>query len=66
MRLAKNSEPTKAKGAGPSGQNNIMFVKEDDPLEEENTVLSRDLQMEKRSLSNKGCRMASMPTLKRR
>ena len=38
MRFAKNSEPTKAKGAGPSGHNNIMFVKEDDPVEEENTV----------------------------
>ncbi len=38
MRFAKNSEPTKAKEAGPSGQNNIMFVKEDKPVEEENTV----------------------------
>ncbi len=34
----KNTEPTKAKGAGPSGQNNIMFVIEDDRVEEENTV----------------------------
>ncbi len=37
MRFAKNSEPAKSKGAGLSGQNNVMFVKEDDPVEEENT-----------------------------
>ncbi len=40
IRFAKSSEPTKAKEAGPSGQNNIMFVKEDEPVEEENTVAS--------------------------
>ncbi len=34
VRLAKNSEPTKAKEAVPSGQNKIVFVKEDDPVEE--------------------------------
>ena len=38
VRFAKNSELSKAKGAGASEQNNIMFVKEDDPIEEENTV----------------------------
>ncbi len=38
VRFAKNSEPTETQGAGPSGQNNIIFVKEDDPVEEENTV----------------------------
>ncbi len=38
MRFAKNSEPTKAEGARPSGQNNIMFEKENDPVEEKNTV----------------------------
>ncbi len=38
VRFAKNSESKKAKGSGPSGQNNIMFVKESDPVEEENTV----------------------------
>ncbi len=46
MRFAKNSEATEAKGAGPSGKNNIRFVKEDDPIEEENTVArSSDLRM---------------------
>ncbi len=38
VRFAKKSEPTKAKGEGPSGQNNIIFVKEDDSMKEENTV----------------------------
>ncbi len=38
VRFAKNSGPTEAEGDGPSGQNNIMFVKEDDPVEEEHTV----------------------------
>ncbi len=38
MRFSKNSGPTEAKGAGPSGQNNIRFVKEDGPVEEEHTV----------------------------
>ncbi len=38
VRLAKNNKPTEAKGAGPSGQNNILFVKEDKPFEKENTV----------------------------
>ena len=38
MRFAKNSEPSKAKGAGPAKQNNIMVVKEGDPIEEENTM----------------------------
>ncbi len=38
MRFAKHSESTEIKGSGPSGQNNIMFVKNDDPVEEENTV----------------------------
>ncbi len=38
VRFTKNSEPSKDKGAGPSGRNNIMFVKEDDLIEEENTV----------------------------
>ncbi len=34
VRFAKNSGPTEAKEAVPSGQNNIMFVKEDDSVEE--------------------------------
>ena len=38
VRIAKNNEPTEAKGAGKSGQNNTMFVNEDRPVEEENTV----------------------------
>ncbi len=38
MRFAKKSEPTKFKGARSAGQNNIMFVKEDDPVKEENTM----------------------------
>ncbi len=67
VRFAKNSEPSKAKGAGPSGQNNIMFVKEDDPIEEEITwQRSRGPQMKKHLLSNNGRRTTSMLTLKRR
>ncbi len=38
VRLAKNNEPTEAKGAGPSGQNSITFVKEGKTVEEENSV----------------------------
>ena len=37
MRFAKNSELTEAKGAGASGKNNISFLKEGNPIEE-NTV----------------------------
>ncbi len=36
--FAKNSELTEANGSGPSEKNNIMFVTEDDPVEEEHTV----------------------------
>ncbi len=38
VKFPKNSRPTEAKGAVPSGQNNIVFVKEDDPVEDEHTV----------------------------
>ncbi len=38
MKFAKNNEPSEAKKAGLSGQNNIIFVKEDDLVEEQNTV----------------------------
>ena len=38
VRFDKNSEPTKVKRAGSFRQNLIMFVKEDVPIEEENTV----------------------------
>ncbi len=38
VRLAKNSEPTKAKRAGPPTQNSIMFLREDDSVKEENTL----------------------------
>ncbi len=38
LRFAKNIEPTKPKGSGPSGQNNLTFMKEDDPVGEENIV----------------------------
>ena len=38
VRFSKNNEPTKAEGYEPSWQNTIMFVKEGDPFEEENTV----------------------------
>ncbi len=38
VRFANNGETTENKGAGPSGQNNTMLVKEDDPVEEENPV----------------------------
>ena len=37
LRFAKNTEPTDTKGTGSSVQNNIMFVKEDDTVEEDNT-----------------------------
>ncbi len=37
-RFAENSKTTKPKGSGPFGQNNIMSVKEDDPVEEEKAV----------------------------
>ncbi len=41
MKFAKNSETTNVKGARPSAQNNnILFVIEDDPVEEENTVVA--------------------------
>ncbi len=67
VRLAKNSEPTEAKGSGISGQNNMIFVKRMILLKK--TIpwrRSRDMQMEKHSLSSRGCRTTSMPTLKRR
>ncbi len=38
MRFAKSSEPTEAKRASSSGQNNILFVKADDSVEEDDTV----------------------------
>ncbi len=38
VRFDKSSEATENKDAGPSRQNNIMFVKEDEIVEEENTV----------------------------
>ncbi len=39
MRLAKNSEPTGAEGAGSFGPNNTMFVEERYPLEEDDIVV---------------------------
>ena len=38
VRFAKNTEPTDIKGTVSSVQNNIMFAKEDDPVEEDNIV----------------------------
>ncbi len=38
VRFAKNSGPTEAKGAETYEQNNIIFVEEDDSVEEEHTV----------------------------
>ncbi len=60
------SEPKEAKGSETSMQNEIMFVEEDHPIEEEIPWhRSRDLQMKKRSLSSNGCKMRSMSTIKR-
>ena len=42
--FTKDNEPSKAKGAGPSGRNNITFVKIDDPIEEENTVAAFEIR----------------------
>ncbi len=38
VRSGKNTEPTDTKGTGSLVQDNIMFVKEDDPIEEDYTV----------------------------
>ncbi len=38
VRFANNSEPKEAKRSKPSGQNNFMFLKEDDTVDEVNTV----------------------------
>ncbi len=51
VRFAKSSEPTEAKRAGPSGQNYIMFLKEDKPVEEENTVAAFKRTAEGETLS---------------
>ncbi len=40
LTFAKNNDPAKTKKAVPSGQNDMMFVKEDDPVEEGNTVVA--------------------------
>ncbi len=52
VRFAKNSETTKPKGSGPSGQNNVMFVKQDDPVEEENTVAAFKRSADGETLTN--------------
>ena len=38
MKFAIINKPREARRSGPSGQNNIVFVKEDDFVEEDNTV----------------------------
>ncbi len=64
-RFAKRSEFLEAKWAGPCGQNNIIFVKEADPVEQDNTMAAfKDLQIDKLSVSSKGCRMTLTPTIR--
>ncbi len=56
VRFAKNSQPTKAEGVGPSRLDNVMFVKEDASVEEYNTVAAFKRSADgKRSASRKGC-----------
>ncbi len=38
MRFSNKNKSVEEKGAGPSGNNDVMFVKEDDPVVEDNTV----------------------------
>ncbi len=66
-RFANNSVPTEAKRAGPSVQNNIMFMKEDEPVEEENTVAAFKRSADGDTRNNQQrMRNDTMPTIKRR
>ncbi len=54
--FAENSQPSKAKEDGPSGPNNIMFEKEGDSIQEENTAAAFQRSADRATL-NKHQRM---------
>ncbi len=65
MRFSKPSTPAESKGAGPSGQNNIIFLQENEPEEEDNTVAAfmRSADGETLTKQQRMKKMSLMPTI---